>query len=62
VTAAIEAGTFEARRLESYRKLEREAAHVARKADPQAARAHARAWHAMTREASARARHRPRSS
>ena len=30
--------------------------------DPRAARAHARAWHAMTRQASARARHRPRSS
>ena len=62
VTSAIEAGTLEARRLASYRKLEREAAHVARKADPKAARAQARAWHAMTREASARARHRPRSS
>lgn len=62
VTAAIEAGTFEARRLESYRKLEREAAYVARKADPRARRAQARAWHAITREGAARARHRPRSS
>ena len=43
VTAAIEAGTFEARRLASYRKLEREAAYVARKADPRARRAQARA-------------------
>ena len=62
VTAAIEAGTLEARRLASYRKLEREAAYVARKADPRAARAQARAWHAMTREARARTRRRPRSS
>jgi ribosome biogenesis GTPase len=62
VTAAIEAGSLEARRLASYRKLEREAAYVARKADPGAARAQARAWHAMTREGSARARHRLRSS
>ncbi len=62
VTAAIEAGALEARRLASYRKLEREAAYVARKADPRAARAQARAWHAMTREDRARTRHRPRSS
>jgi ribosome biogenesis GTPase / thiamine phosphate phosphatase len=62
VTAAIEAGTFEARRLESYRKLEREAAYVARKADPRARRAQARAEYAITREGAARARHRPRSS
>lgn len=62
VTAAIEAGTFEARRLESYRKLEREAAYVARKADPRASRAQARAWHAVARDGRARARHRPRSS
>jgi ribosome biogenesis GTPase / thiamine phosphate phosphatase len=62
VTAAIEAGTLEARRLASYRKLEREAAYVARKADPRAQRAQSRAWAAMTREASARTRHRPRSS
>ena len=62
VTAAIEAGTLPARRLASYRKLEREAAYVARKADPRAARAQERAWHAITRQASARARHRPRSS
>jgi ribosome biogenesis GTPase len=62
VTAAIEAGELEARRLASYRKLEREAAYVARKADPRAARAQARAWHAITKEASARARRRPRSS
>ena len=62
VTAAIDSGLLEGRRLASYRKLEREAAYVARKADPRAARAQARAWHTMTREASARARHRPRSS
>ena len=62
VTAAIEGGTFEARRLESYRKLEREAAYVARKADPRASRAQARAWHTISREAKSRARHRPRSS
>jgi ribosome biogenesis GTPase len=62
VTAAIEAGTLEARRLASYRKLEREAAYVARKADPRAQRAQSRAWAATTREASARTRHRARSS
>jgi ribosome biogenesis GTPase len=62
VTAAIEAGAFEARRLASYRKLMREAAYVARKADSRASRAQARAWHAMTREARARTRHRSRSS
>jgi ribosome biogenesis GTPase / thiamine phosphate phosphatase len=62
VTAAIRAGSLEPRRLASYRKLEREAAYVARKADPRAARAEARAWHAKTREGSARARHRLRSS
>jgi ribosome biogenesis GTPase len=64
VTAAIEAGVLEGRRLASYRKLEREAAFVARKADPRAARAQARAWAAMTKVAGARARarHRPRSS
>jgi len=62
VTAAIEAGMFEDRRLESYRKLEREAAYVARKADPRASRAQARTWHAITRDGRSRARHRPRSS
>jgi ribosome biogenesis GTPase len=62
VTAAIEAGTLEARRLASYRKLEREAAYVARKADPRAQRAQSRAWAAMTREANTRTRHRARSS
>jgi len=62
VTAAIEAGELSARRLASYRKLEREAAYVARKADPRAARAQARAFHARVKQASARARHLPRSS
>lgn len=62
VTAAIEAGVLEGRRLASYRKLEREAAFVARKADPRAARAQAREWAAIAKAGSARARHRPRSS
>lgn len=56
VTAAIEAGTLEARRLASYRKLEREAAYVARKNDAQAARAQSRAWAARAKEAKSRIR------
>jgi ribosome biogenesis GTPase / thiamine phosphate phosphatase len=56
VTGAIEAGTLEARRLESYRKLQREAAFVARKTDARARRALSRSWAALHKDAQARTR------
>jgi ribosome biogenesis GTPase / thiamine phosphate phosphatase len=62
VTAAIESGELEARRLASYRKLEREAAFVARKADVRARRAEARAWAATIKQAQTRTRQHPRYS
>jgi ribosome biogenesis GTPase len=62
VTAAIEAGELDARRLASFRKLEREAAHVARKADPLLAQAQRKAWTAVAKEGKARARRRTRNS
>ena len=62
VTAAIETGELDARRLASLRKLEREASHVARKADPLLAAAQRKAWTAVAREGKARARHRTRYS
>jgi ribosome biogenesis GTPase len=62
VTAAIESGELEARRLASFRKLEREAAYVARKADARARRAQARTWAATAREAQTRVRQHPRYS
>ena len=62
VTAAIGTGELDARRLASFRKLEREAAYVARKADPREAREQRRAWAAVAREGKARARHRTRYS
>ena len=62
VTAAIETGELEARRLASYRKLEREAAYVARKADIRTRRAEARASALRVREAQGRTRQNPRYS
>jgi ribosome biogenesis GTPase len=62
VTAAIETGELEARRLASYRKLEREAAYVARKTDARARRAEARVWASRTKEAQGRTRQNPRYS
>ncbi|MGH3160209.1 MAG: ribosome small subunit-dependent GTPase A [Streptosporangiaceae bacterium] len=56
VTAAIESGELAARRLASYRKLEREAAFVARKADVRARHAEARAFAVRARQAQARTR------
>ncbi|HEV2452267.1 MAG TPA: ribosome small subunit-dependent GTPase A, partial [Streptosporangiaceae bacterium] len=60
VIAAIEAGTLEARRLASYRKLGREAAYVARKHDPRAARAQSRQWAALARQSMGQVRPRSR--
>jgi ribosome biogenesis GTPase / thiamine phosphate phosphatase len=62
VTGAIEAGELDARRLASFRKLEREASYVARKADPLLAQAQRKAWSAVSKEGKARARHRTRYS
>jgi ribosome biogenesis GTPase / thiamine phosphate phosphatase len=62
VTGAIESGELDERRLASYRKLEREAAYVARKADPRLAREQTRAWAAMTKQAAGRTRQRTRYS
>jgi ribosome biogenesis GTPase len=56
VTEAIESGELEARRLASYRKLEREAAYVAGKADVRARRAGARAFAASIRDVQKRTR------
>jgi ribosome biogenesis GTPase len=56
VTAAIEAGTLDPRRLASYRKLEREAAYVARKTDVRARQEQARIWRARAAEARTRTR------
>jgi ribosome biogenesis GTPase / thiamine phosphate phosphatase len=62
VLAAIESGELETRRLASYRKLEREAAFVARKSDVRARRAQAKAWAATAKEAQSRIRQHPRYS
>jgi ribosome biogenesis GTPase / thiamine phosphate phosphatase len=62
VTAAIETGELEARRLASYRKLEREAAYVARKTDVRARRAEARAWAVRIKDVQGRTRQDPRYS
>jgi ribosome biogenesis GTPase / thiamine phosphate phosphatase len=62
VTAAIESGELQARRLASYRKLEREAAYVARKSDARARRAQARVFAATIKDAQTRTRQHPRYS
>jgi ribosome biogenesis GTPase / thiamine phosphate phosphatase len=62
VTAAIASGELEARRLDSYRKLEREAAYVARKTDVRARRAEARIWASRIKDAQGRTRQDPRYS
>jgi ribosome biogenesis GTPase len=48
VRAALAEGTLSADRLESHRKLEREAAHAARKTDRLAAEAERRKWRAIS--------------
>jgi ribosome biogenesis GTPase len=58
VTAAIAAGDLDARRLESYRRLRREAAWAERRSDARAAAAERRVWAARTREARSRTRRR----
>lgn len=62
VTAAIETGELDPRRLASYRKLEREAAYVARKTDVRARQEQARIWRARAAEARTRTRQRTRYS
>lgn len=49
VRAAIEEGALDPARWVSYQKLQREAAHAARRGDEAAARAQARAWNKMAR-------------
>lgn len=56
VTAAIETGELDPRRLASYRKLEREAAYVARKTDVRARQEEKRVWRARAAEARPRTR------
>jgi ribosome biogenesis GTPase len=56
VLAAIESGELEARRLDSYRKLEREAAYVARKTDARARHEATRAWVAKVKQTAGRTR------
>ena len=56
VLAAIESGELAARRLESYRKLEREAAYVARKTDARARHEATRAWVVKVKQTAGRTR------
>jgi ribosome biogenesis GTPase / thiamine phosphate phosphatase len=56
VIAAIESGELDPRRLASYRKLEREAAFIARKTDVRARQEESRRWRALSAEARARTR------
>jgi ribosome biogenesis GTPase len=62
VTAAIESGELEARRLASYRKLEREAVFVARKADVRTRRAEAKAFAVRVKHEQVKPRQHPRYS
>jgi ribosome biogenesis GTPase / thiamine phosphate phosphatase len=58
VLAAIASGDLDARRLESYRKLSREAAWAERRNDAKAAASERRVWAARSREAKERTRRR----
>jgi len=58
VIAALESGRLEPQRLQSYRKLQRELAFLARKQDKALAHEEARKWKRLNRDARARARHR----
>jgi len=57
VLAAVESGELDEARLESWRKLQRELAHLARKQDARLAAEERKRWARMTREGRARARH-----
>lgn len=56
VLAAAESGELDEARLESWRKLQRELAHLARKQDARLASEERKRWARMTREGRARAR------
>ena len=57
VRAALADGTLDPRRFESHRKLEREAAHVARANDPLARAAERRKWKAISASVSIHMKH-----
>ncbi|HEX5828118.1 MAG TPA: ribosome small subunit-dependent GTPase A [Candidatus Limnocylindrales bacterium] len=57
VDAALAAGTLSADRLASHRKLEREAAHVARQSDPLARAEERRKWKAITSSVAVHMKH-----
>jgi ribosome biogenesis GTPase len=57
VRAALTDGTLDPRRFESHRKLEREAAHVARANDPLARAAERRKWKAISASVSIHMKH-----
>jgi len=57
VLAAVESGELDEARLESWRKLQRELAHLARKQDARLAAEERKRWAKLTREGRSRARH-----
>ena len=57
VLAAVESGALDEARLESWRKLQRELAHLARKQDARLASEERRRWAQLTREGRSRSRH-----
>ena len=57
VLAAVESGELDEARLESWRKLQRELAHLARKQDARLAAEERKRWAKLTREGRARSRH-----
>lgn len=57
VLAAVEAGELDEDRLESWRKLQRELAHLARKQDARLAAEERKRWAKLTREGRSRSRH-----
>jgi ribosome biogenesis GTPase len=56
VLAAVESGELDEARLESWRKLQRELAHLARKQDARLASEERKRWARLTREGRSRAR------
>ena len=56
VLAAVESGELDEDRLESWRKLQRELAHLARKQDARLAAEERKRWARMTREGRSRSR------
>jgi len=59
VAAALDAGTLDARRLESWRKLRREAAYMARRVDARLAAAERAKWRAISKQSRQMQRLRP---